>query len=71
MGFYSQQAADLSKWEGDQEDAEWRKFRSEFEAKLMPRWVQQIRGDRRSGWLWHPYGPAVLARGVHKPVLEG
>ena len=41
MGFYSQQAADLSKWDGDQEDAEWRKFRGEFEAKLMPRWVQQ------------------------------
>jgi hypothetical protein len=41
MGFYSQQAADLSKWNGDQEDTEWRKFRSEFEAKLMPRWVQQ------------------------------
>jgi hypothetical protein len=41
MGFYSQQAADLSKWNGDQEDAEWRKFRSEFEAKLMPRWVHQ------------------------------
>jgi TIR domain len=41
MGFYSQQAADLSKWNGDQEDTEWRKFRSEFEAKLMPRWVHQ------------------------------
>ena len=41
MGFYSQQAADLSKWDGDLEDTEWRKFRSEFEAKLMPRWVHQ------------------------------
>jgi hypothetical protein len=41
MGFYHQQAADLSKWNGDKEDTEWRKFRREFEAKLMPRWVQQ------------------------------
>jgi hypothetical protein len=45
MGFYSQQAADLSKWNGDQEDTEWRKFRREFEAKLMPRWVQQKLND--------------------------
>jgi hypothetical protein len=45
MGFYSQQAADLSKWDGDQEDTEWRKFRREFEAKLMPRWVQQKLND--------------------------
>jgi hypothetical protein len=33
MGFYSQQAADLSQWSGDKEDTEWRKFRREFEAK--------------------------------------
>ena len=45
MGFYSQQAADLSKWNGDKEDTEWRKFRREFEAKLMPRWVQQKLND--------------------------
>jgi hypothetical protein len=45
MGFYSQQAADLSKWNGDREDTEWRKFRREFEAKLMPRWVQQKLND--------------------------
>jgi hypothetical protein len=41
MGLYTQQAADLSNWNGDQEHDQWRKFRSEFEAKLMPRWVQQ------------------------------
>jgi hypothetical protein len=45
MGFYSQQAADLSQWSGDREDTEWRKFRREFEAKLMPRWVQQKLND--------------------------
>jgi chromosome segregation ATPase len=45
LGFFNQQAADLSKWNGDQEDTEWRKFRREFEAKLMPRWVQQKLND--------------------------
>jgi hypothetical protein len=45
MGFYTQQAADLSQWSGDKEDTEWRKFRREFEAKLMPRWVQQKLND--------------------------
>jgi hypothetical protein len=45
MGFYSQQAADLSQWSGDKEDTEWGKFRREFEAKLMPRWVQQKLND--------------------------
>ena len=46
MGFTnSQQAADLSKWNGDKEDTEWRKFRREFEAELMPRWVQQKLND--------------------------
>jgi hypothetical protein len=45
MGFYSQQTADLSQWSGDKEDTEWRKFRREFEAKLMPRWVQQKLND--------------------------
>jgi len=29
----------------NKEDTEWRKFRREFEAKLMPRWVQQKLND--------------------------
>ena len=41
IGFYHQQAADLSNWKGDYENEEWRKFRSEFEEKLMPRWARQ------------------------------
>ena len=41
MGFYHQQAADLSNWKGDYENEEWRKFRFEFEEKLMPRWARQ------------------------------
>ena len=38
MGLYAQQAANLSDWNGDPGHDRWRKFRREFEAKLMPLW---------------------------------
>src|SRR5262249_16732077 len=41
MGHYAQQAANLSNWNTDQGNDEWRKFRREFEAKLTPPWVRR------------------------------
>lgn len=41
LGFYVQQAANLSDWRGDYSHDEWRKFRREFEAKLTPSWVRR------------------------------
>lgn len=41
MGFYAQQAANLSDWNGDSGHGEWGKFQREFEAKLTPLWVRR------------------------------
>src|SRR5262245_48037928 len=41
MGLYAQQAANLADWNGDPNHKEWRKFRREYEAKLIPTWVRQ------------------------------
>src|SRR5262245_53462352 len=41
MGLYSQQAANLSGWDGDLDDEKWCKLRREFEAKLTPAWVRR------------------------------
>jgi TIR domain-containing protein len=40
MGLYAQQAANLADWNGDPNHNEWRKFRREYEAKLIPTWVR-------------------------------
>jgi hypothetical protein len=41
MGLYAQQAANLSRWDGDLGYEEWRKLRRDFEAKLTPAWVRR------------------------------
>jgi TIR domain/PAN domain len=41
LGLYTQQAINLAPWEGDPENAEWRKLRSAVEIKVTPPWMQR------------------------------
>jgi hypothetical protein len=41
MGLYTVQAANLTDWKGDAEDAEWKKLCREVEHKLTPLWVKR------------------------------
>jgi hypothetical protein len=39
MGLFNTQAANLSTWSGDSDDAEWQKLVTEIESKAMPGWT--------------------------------
>ena len=41
MGLYTQQAANLSNWNGDRGHEEWCKLRRDYEDKLTPPWVRR------------------------------